>query len=150
MAEPKTIPEEYKPYTPPMPVQQVPPTRPDGTLQNTLRGVANEAGYVELNRILTQAYNQAASGKRAERHSISPVGFMPWHQQPILANARQVGAGAPAGQVMKKAQESVTMAGNGNFTGAKAEALGAIVYAAALYKLYEEMEEAATGVQRTR
>lgn len=65
---------------------------------------------------------------------------MPWEQQPILANARQVGPGGPANQVMKKAQESVTMSGNKNFKGAKAEALGAIIYAAALYRLYEEME----------
>jgi hypothetical protein len=75
---------------------------------------------------------------------------MPWHHQPILVNARQVGPGGPAMQVMKKAGESVTMAGNLNFASAKAEALGAIVYAAALYKLYEEMEKAkanAIGIQ---
>lgn len=100
-------------------------------------------GYNELERILKLAFQQASTGKGRERHAFSPAGiFMPWDQQPILANARQIGPGGPAMQVMKKAGESVTMAGNKNFAGAKAEALGAIVYAAALYKLYEEMEQA--------
>lgn len=101
--------------------------------------------YGELERILKLAFNQAANGKGKERHATGPVGFRPWHQQPILENARQVGPGGPALQVMKKSQESVTMAGNRNFSGAKAEALGAIVYAAALFKLYEEMENASHG-----
>ena len=100
-------------------------------------------GYVELERILKLAYNQSATGKGKERHATAGTNaVMAWHEQPILANARQVGPGGPAMQVMKKAGESVTMAGNRNFAGAKAEALGAIVYAAALYKLYEEMEQA--------
>lgn len=100
------------------------------------------APYAQLERILKLAYEQAAAGKGRERHASSPVGNRAWHEQPILANARQIGPGGPAMQIMKKAQESVTMAGNRDFTKAKAEALGAIVYAAALYKLYEEMEQA--------
>ena len=100
----------------------------------------NVAGYEQLYRILKLAYDQAASGKGKERHSVGPVGFRAWEDQPILANARQVGPGGPALQVMKKIQEAVTMAGNGNFTGAKAETLGAVVYAAAMFKLLEEME----------
>lgn len=98
--------------------------------------------YGELERILKLAFDQAANGKGRERHAMGPVGFRPWDRQPILENARQVGPGGPALQIMKKAQESVTMAGNKNFAGAKAEALGAIVYAAALYKLFEEMDNA--------
>jgi len=98
-------------------------------------------GYNELHRILMLAFSQSASGKGRSRHSASPVGVRPWEEQPILANARQLGPAGPAFQVMKKTQESVTMAGNSNYIGAKAEALGAIVYAAALYKLYEEMEQ---------
>lgn len=100
----------------------------------------NVAGYEQLYRILKLAYDQAASGKGKERHSVGPVGFRAWEDQPILANARQVGPGGPALQVMKKIQEAVTMAGNGNFTGAKSETLGAVVYAAAMFKLLEEME----------
>ena len=100
-------------------------------------------GYEELDRILKLAFDQSAQGKGHERHAYSPTGILlPWDQQPILANARQVGPGGPAQQVMKKAGESVTMAGNKNLAGAKAEALGAIVYAAALFKLYEEMDAA--------
>lgn len=97
-------------------------------------------GYEALDTILGKAYSQAAAGKGKERHAMSPVGFQPWEQQPILANARQVGPGGLAQQVMKKAGESTGMAGRKDFEAAKAEALGAIVYAAALYKLYEEME----------
>lgn len=105
--------------------------------------VPNIEGYEHLSRILLMAYDQAASGKGKERHATSPiVGTLPWDQQPLLAISRMVGVGGAAYQVLKKAQESVTMTGNGNFAGAKAEALGAIVYAAALYKLYEEMEAA--------
>jgi len=100
-------------------------------------------GYDTLGYILRQAYAQAAIGKGSKRHAKGVVGFMAWHFQPILANARQVGPGGPAFQVMKKTQESVTMAGNKDFAAAKAEALGAIVYAAALYQIYHEMEMAA-------
>lgn len=98
-------------------------------------------GYEHLGRILSYAYEQSSSGKGKERHAMGPVGFQPWHQQPILANARQVGPAGLAQQVMKKAGESVGMSTREDFPAAKAEALGAIVYAAALYKLYEEMEE---------
>lgn len=97
-------------------------------------------GYKALASILHLAYDQAATGKGSDRHSQGPLGFRPWEEQPILANARQVGPGGPAQQIMKKAQESTTMANNRNYQGAKNEALGVIVYAAALYKLYEEME----------
>lgn len=98
-------------------------------------------GYHYLESIFGLAYEQAAKGKGHERHAHSPVGFRVWHEQPILANARQVGPAGPAQQVMKKAQESVMMASRKDFEGAKAEALGAMVYAAAMYQLYVEMEQ---------
>lgn len=97
-------------------------------------------GYEELSRVLTLAYDQASSGKGRERHSKQSIGFRPWHEQPILQIARMVGTGGHAYQVQKKVQEAVTMQGNGNYAGAKAEALGAIVYAAAFFKLLEEIE----------
>lgn len=107
------------------------------------RFMATDAqGYEHLDRILKLAFTQASDGKGKERHAFGPVGFQPWDKQPILANARQVGPGGLAQQVMKKAGESVGMSTKGNYAGAKAEALGAIVYAAALFKLYEEMEQA--------
>lgn len=93
-------------------------------------------GYERLAEILREAFNQSARGKGARRHSNGK----PWLDQPILANARQVGPGGPAFQVMKKVQESIGMAQRGEFAGAKAEALGAIVYAAALYQIYCEQE----------
>lgn len=102
-------------------------------------------GYDDLRMILDLALDQAASGKGRNRHAVGPVGFRPWADQPILANARQVGPGGPAMQVMKKVQEAVTMAGNGNLSAAQQEALGAIVYAAALFKLLREMEIANNG-----
>jgi hypothetical protein len=98
--------------------------------------------YGELARILNLALDQASKGKGKQRHAFGPIGFRPWHEQPILANARQVGPGGPALQVMKKIQEATNMAGNGNYDGALTEALGTIVYAAAFYKLVEEMKSA--------
>lgn len=97
-------------------------------------------GYEHLNRILGAAYHQAFSGKGRERHAIGFTGFRPWDKQPILELSRITGPGASAYQVMKKIQEACTMTERKNFAGAKAEALGAIVYAAALVKLIEEIE----------
>jgi len=108
--------------------------------QGTQSAPTQVVGYEELERILKLAYNQAASGKGKQRHSKQAIGFRPWHEQPILQIARMVGTGGHAYQVQKKVQEAVTMQGNGNFAGAKAEVLGAIVYAAAMYKLLEEVE----------
>lgn len=117
------------------------PITSQGTSQGNAPVVASE-GYAELHRILKLAFQQSATGKGHKRHATSPLGFRPWQDQPILANARQVGPGGPAQQIMKKAQESVGMSIERNFDGAKNEALGIIVYAAALFKLYEEMEQA--------
>lgn len=103
---------------------------------------ANNAPYIDLFRILRLAYDQASVGKGKERHATGPVGIRTWDKQPIIEIGRMVGPGYASGQVMKKVQEAVTMAGNGNYAGAKAEALGAVVYAAALHKLLEEIEAA--------
>lgn len=115
-----------------------------GVTGRAVGGVSASDPYNHLDRILKLAFQQAATGKGAERHATSFIGKLSWDQQPILANARQVGPGGPAMQVQKKSSESVMMSLNSNFEGAKAEALGAIVYAAALFKLYEEMEAALT------
>lgn len=103
------------------------------------------SGYETLQHILDKAYEQAASGKGSERHALSAVGSLPWEAQPILAIARQVGPGGPAQQIMKKAQESVWMAARQEYDRAKAEALGVIVYAAALYQLFDEMDTSRQG-----
>lgn len=144
MTNPKTMPAVQKPaWDEELSESLERELRPNGGfhVKKTAEG-GSVPGYEELLRILSSAYKQSSDGKGRDRHAASPVGFRPWHEQPILANARQVGPGGPAQQVMKKVQEAVTMAGNGNFDGAKAEALGAIVYAAALHKLFEEMEAA--------
>lgn len=99
-------------------------------------------GYEHLQRILALALVQAAHEKGKERHSVGFAGVRAWDKQPILEISRMSGPGGAAYQVMKKAQEAVTMVGKGNFAAAKAEVLGAIVYAAALHKLLEEMEAA--------
>lgn len=113
-------------------------------------GMANPAkpdGYAALRHILGQAFAQAAKGKGKERHATGPTGFRAWDHQPILQIGRMVGPGYAAGQVQKKVQEAVTMTGNGQFGAAKAEALGAIVYAAALFKIIEEIEKDQTSVE---
>ncbi len=119
--------------------------KPLRTLPDGYDAMPAVPGYEVLSGILSAAYQQAATGKGKDRHSTGPLGFQPWHLQPIMSIGRQVGPGGHAYQIAKKAQESVTMQGNGNFAGAKAEALGAIVYAAALYRLYLEMEAANGG-----
>lgn len=111
-------------------------------VQGALNSIATQgadAGYEDLKLILELAFDQAAAGKGRDRHATGPTGFRPWTQQPILEIGRMVGPGYAAGQVAKKVQEAVTMAGNNKFEAAQAEALGAIVYAAALYKLIFEM-----------
>jgi hypothetical protein len=50
-----------------------------------------------------------------------------------------VGSGYAAGQVQKKVQEAVTMAGNNKLDAARQEVLGAIVYCAALYQHFAEV-----------
>lgn len=117
------------------------PIAPPAASPFNYKTIGKVDGYGELERILGMAYDQAAKGKGHSRHAHSPIGFRPWDEQPILANARQVGPAGPGQQCMKKTQESVMMAARKDFVGAKAEMLGVIVYAAALIKLYEEMEK---------
>lgn len=96
--------------------------------------------YADLRRILDNAYDQSAKGKGAQRHAVGPVGDRPWDQQPILQIGRMVGPGYSAGQIQKKVQEACGMIDRKDFNAAKSEVLGAIVYAAAMYRLIEDME----------
>lgn len=104
-------------------------------------GPVQASGYEELERILKLAYEQSARGKGRERHATGPLGFRPWTQQPILEIGRMIGPGYHAGQVQKKVQEAITMYGSKNIHGALQECLGAIVYAAAMYRLLEESKK---------
>lgn len=127
---PPPAPQEQSKYAPP-PIS--------GRPTNDTVTVTVPVGYDKLHSILRLAFEQSATGKGKERHATGPTGFKPWLEQPINSIGRMVGPGYSAGQVQKKVQEAVTMAGNGNVEAAKAEALGAIVYAAALYHFFNEM-----------
>lgn len=95
-------------------------------------------GYEPLAAVLQQALDQSQSGKGNTRHANGK----PFLKQPILEIGRMVGLGYPAGQAQKKLQEAVSMAGRGESQAAKAEFLGAIVYAAAAVLLIDEAETA--------
>ena len=94
------------------------------------------AGYESLARVLGLAYDQSAKGKGKERHANAK----PFDRQPILEIARMVGLGYQTGQIQKKVQEATGMAARGQIDAAKAELLGAIVYAAAAFLYLEEQE----------
>ena len=93
-------------------------------------------GYSKLIYVLSAAYHQAAQGKGKERHARDK----PFSKQPIMEISRMVGPGYATGQAMKKLQEAKSMMDRGQFAAAKAEALGAINYAAAFFLLIEETE----------
>ena len=99
-------------------------------------------GYYDLERVLTLAYDQSARGKGKERHAKSrPFESQPIRTIPEMLGARE-GLGGLAYQVIKKVQESVGMTNRHRTTAAKAELLGAIVYAAAAYLHIEGVERA--------
>ena len=93
-------------------------------------------GYEKLSNVLAAAYCQAAGGKGKERHARG----RPFDKQPIMEISRMVGPGYTTGQAMKKLQEAKAMMDRSQFAAAKAEALGAINYAAAFFLLIEEAE----------
>lgn len=95
-----------------------------------------ETGYEDLARVLELAYDQSAKGKGSERHANQK----PFKNQPIMEIARMVGVGGHSYQICKKAQEATTMVEREKFDAAKAEFLGAIVYAAAAILLIEEKQ----------
>lgn len=89
------------------------------------------SGYEPLAEVLVLAFRQSAFGKGQERHGHGK----PFLRQPIMELGRMTGIAAHTYQVGKKAQEATTMARVGQIDAAKAELLGAIVYAAAGYLL---------------
>lgn len=78
--------------------------------------------YASLRAILDRAFEQAASGKGAERHGQS----LPFEEQPMQLIQQLVGPGFALGQAIKKVQESTRM----DKDAAVRELLGAIVYVA--------------------
>lgn len=93
-------------------------------------------GYEDLQRVLQLAFDQSANGKGKERHAND----LPFNEQPIMQIGRMVGVGGHTYQICKKAQEATGMVNRGALEAAKAEMLGAIVYAAAAYLLIEGMD----------
>lgn len=93
------------------------------------------SGYGDLYAILLDAFDQSAHGKGKERHANAK----PFDRQPIMEIGRMVGPGYAIGQLMKKAQEAMTMQSREQFDAAERELLGVIVYAAAAVKLIREM-----------
>lgn len=93
------------------------------------------ADYKSLYHVLTEALNQAQSGKGKERHAAGE----PFDQQEICQNTRAVGLGYPLGQARKKARESLRLLEDRGTEAAVAECLGAINYlAAAIIVMREE------------
>lgn len=84
----------------------------------------NVSGYERLADVLERAFDQAATGKGAERHADDK----PFHQQPMQTIGDRRGVGFILGQADKKSEEAQGMANRGQVDAAVRELLGAIVY----------------------
>ena len=100
--------------------------------------LANESrvdGYLELERVLCAAYDQASAGKGKERHAAGDE----FNAQPILTIGRLLkSADGEAYQAIKKTREALMMHRRGNTDAAIRELLGAINYLAAVAILVSE------------
>lgn len=85
----------------------------------------NNPAYESLAAVLKDAYDQASRGKGADRHAESDDHR--FEDQPILTLQRLYGRGFAFGQVGKKMEETQRM----DYSSARAELLGGIVYLAA-------------------
>lgn len=81
-------------------------------------------GYEALEGVLARAYEQAASGKGAERHAQAQA--QPFDEQPMQKLIDLYGPGFALGQAAKKGQEAMRM----DTPAAVRELLGAINYLA--------------------
>lgn len=79
-------------------------------------------GYESLANVLERAFDQAATGKGAERHARD----LPFEEQPMQQLILLYGAGFALGQAAKKAQESMRLPAGRDVV----ELLGAINYLA--------------------
>ena len=96
-------------------------------MRDTHRPEPRHRDYEVLYAILQEAYAQSAHGKGKVRHDDGHA----WGDQPINRIAAEEGVGFPAGQAKKKIGEAGGMIRRGEFAAARAEYLGAIIYAAA-------------------
>lgn len=90
--------------------------------------------YIKLKEVLDRAYNQAATGKGAERHAQG----LPFEDQPMQQISRLIGSvDGMAYQSIKKVQESLRLPSDDRKV---AELLGAINYLAGIV-IYIESEK---------
>ena len=94
----------------------------DSTTNNAGPVTLSAPGYDALGNVLLRAFEQAASGKGAERHAQGQA----FDEQPMQTIAQLVGVGGPLFQAIKKAQESMRLPRDA----AVRELLGAINYLA--------------------
>ena len=96
-------------------------------------------GYEALENILQDALNQAQSGKGKDRHAGQNEPFL--DQQIMEMSRRQRNISGPAYQAHKKLYEAEGMFGRSEYSAAKQEILGAIVYASAMVAKIDESVE---------
>lgn len=96
-------------------------------------------GYEELADALVEAYHQAARGKGQERHGLGK----PFMDNPIMKEVRELGPASLVYQVRKKSREAMNLP----LHMAKNEMLGSMIYSAALYLYYNELEKEKGNVQ---
>ena len=89
--------------------------------------------YEKYLEVLKKAYKQTSEEKGKERHNPDNLSF---EEQPIVTETMLLGPAASCYQVRKKVRESMHLPTDR----AKAEILGAINYAVAMYIYYDELE----------
>lgn len=97
-------------------------------------------GYEVLERVLRDAYQQAAAGKGKERHADEGVAFEDQEVFQINRLLRGDPEAAPKYQAMKKIRES----GRLPYPAARAELEGAIIQLAVAIILLDERQEGGT------
>ena len=83
--------------------------------------------YEDLERVLSEAYQQSASGKGHDRHGYGKS-FL---DQPLFTIQERFGTGFAFGQAVKKMEEAFNMVeAGGEWKKARPDVLGAIIYIA--------------------
>lgn len=95
-------------------------------------------GYLRLNNIFRQAFEQACYGKGKERHAND----RPFVEQSICQITRDLGTAFPKGQAVKKILESKKLRTLRGVDAEIQELRGAMVYLAAAILVIEETENA--------
>ena len=112
-----------------------PPREPSSAPSGALPGPFSVPGFESLAAVLTEAYDQAARGKGAERHGRGA----PFDEQPMQDLIRLYGTGFALGQSAKKTQEAQRLP---TVDRQVRELLGAIVYIAGAIIHIQEKESA--------